>query len=271
MIRALIASAIITLAAGSAQAEEQVAIPQGDTTLRAVLYRPAGPGPFPAIVALHGCSGLRDRAGPISPHLQEWGKYLASSGFAVVFPDSFGSRGLGSQCRVRERQVRMSRERVDDANAAREWLQSQSWVNPGRVSLVGWSNGATATLWTVRAGKQPTGPDFRSAVTLYPGCRELQAMAWSARLPTLTLVGAIDDWTPPAACQQMIAEARGRTALATIVVYPSAYHGFDRPDSVIRLRTGLAYTADGSGKAHVGTNEPARLDAFKRVPAWLAR
>jgi dienelactone hydrolase len=270
-LRASIGCVIVTLAAGAACASEQVAIQQGDMALRAVLYRPAGPGPFPAIVGLHGCGGLRDRSGPISSHLQEWGQHLSSFGFAVVFPDSFGSRGLDPQCRMRERQVRASRERVDDADAARQWLQSQSWVDPGRVSLLGWSNGATATLWTVRTGKQLSGRDFRSAVALYPGCRDLQANAWGARIPTLTLVGADDDWTPPGPCQQMVAGARGRSALAAMVLYPAAYHGFDRANSPVRLRTGLAYTADGSGKAHIGTNELARADAFRRVPAWLAR
>ena len=33
-------------------------IKQGDLTLKATLYRPEGPGPFPAVVALHGCAGL---------------------------------------------------------------------------------------------------------------------------------------------------------------------------------------------------------------------
>ena len=37
------------------------------------------------------------------------------------------------------------------------------------------------------------------------------------------------------------------------------------------LRTGLAHTADPSGRAHGGTNPAARSDALKRVPQWLAR
>ena len=45
----------------------------------------------------------------------------------MLFPDSFGSRGLPSQCTVRERSVRTARERVTDAIAARHWLQGQTW------------------------------------------------------------------------------------------------------------------------------------------------
>jgi dienelactone hydrolase len=69
----------------------------------------------------------------------------------------------------------------------------------------------------------------------------------------------------------MVAGAHGRSARAQIIVYPGAHHDFDRPNSPIRLRTGLAYTADPSGKAHVGTNPAARADALKRVPAWFTR
>src|SRR5690348_2437235 len=32
-------------------------------TLEGFLYRPEGPGPFPAVVALHGCSGLTGKDG----------------------------------------------------------------------------------------------------------------------------------------------------------------------------------------------------------------
>ncbi len=265
---------LVSLAAAATPAAgEQVDIPQGNTSLRAVLYRPGGTGPFPAVVALHGCGGLADRSGPITPRFQEWGDHLKAAGFAVLFPDSFGSRELSSQCRVRERMVRVARERVDDAHAARQWLQTQPWVMPDRVSLVGWSNGGTAALWAVRnaTAKQPSEPDFRSAVTLYPGCRELQATGWSARVPTLILVGAADDWTPAAPCQKIVAEARGRSALARVITYPKAYHDFDRANFPLRQRTGLAFTADGSGTAHLGTNEAARADALKRVPEWFAR
>jgi dienelactone hydrolase len=56
-----------------------------------------------------------------------------------------------------------------------------------------------------------------------------------------------------------------------MVVYPGAYHEFDRPDYPLREISGLVNTADGSGKAHVGTNSSARSDALKRVAEWLAR
>lgn len=256
-----------------AGAAERVDIPSGDLALRGELFRPEGPGPFPGVIALHGCGGLVNRAGKIVPRFADWGDRLAAVGLAVLFPDSFSSRGLARQCRVRERRVRSSRERVSDANAARRWLQGQAFVTKDRVSLMGWSSGAIATLWAVRPRGAPRDgtPDFRSAVAFYPGCRRLETVAWSARVPTLILIGRADDWTPAAACERMVAGARGRSARAALVTYPGAYHEFDRPNYPVRVLSGLAYSADGSGRAHVGTNSAARADALRRVPQWLLR
>jgi dienelactone hydrolase len=268
----LLAVAIIagTSAAGAA---EQVDIPQSDAALHSVLFRPEGSGPFPGVVALHGCESLINRSGKIVAHLADWGQRLAAAGLVAIFPDSFGSRGLRAQCRVTERKVRTEHERVADANAARRWLQSQPWVIKDRVSLLGWANGGAASLWTVQPRFLPRDgvPDFRSAVALYPGCRRLSELAWSTRVPTLILIGRADDWASPAACEQMVAGARGRSARASLMVYPGAYHEFDRPDYPLREVSGLANTADGSGRAHIGTNAAARADALARVPEWLTR
>ena len=270
----LILAALATMATPSgASAAEQVDIPQADVTLHGVLFRPDGAGPFPGVVALHGCESLIRGTGKLAPIFAAWGERLAAAGLAVVFPDSFGSRGLSTQCRVRERKVRSERERVADANAARRWLESQPWTIKDRVSLLGWANGAVASLWAVRPRTVPRDgtSDFRSAVALYPGCRRLAEAAWSSRVPTLILVGRADDWTAAASCEQMVAGAHGRSALASLVVYPGAYHEFDRPDYPLREVTGLANTADGTGKAHLGTNAAARADALARVPQWLAK
>ena len=131
-----------------------------------------------------------------------------------------------------------------------------------------------AICWAVRARPQPQakdGPDFRSAVAFYPGCRRLGNAAWSARVPTLILIGRADDQASAATCQQMVAGARGRSARVEIRVYPNAHHDFDHPNRPLQVRTGLAFSTDGSGRVHSGTNPAARADALKRVPEWFSR
>jgi dienelactone hydrolase len=273
-MRSILLAALAMIAGvGAADAAEQVDIPQSDAMLHSVLFRPDGAGPFPGVVALHGCESLFNRSGKVAQRFADWGERLAAAGLVAIFPDSFGSRGLRAQCRVAERKVRTEHERVADANAARRWLQSEPWVIKDRVSLLGWANGGVASLWAVqpRLVARDGVPDFRSAVAFYPGCRRLSELAWSARIPTLILIGRADDWTPATACEQMVAGAKGRSARASLMVYPNAYHEFDRPDYPLRELTGLANTTDGSGKAHVGTNAAARADALTRVPEWLTR
>jgi len=267
----LIAAAGLMAVLDVAAAQEKVAIPNGGTRLRGVLYRPAGTGPFPAVVALHGCGGLASKSGAITERFEEWGERLKGLGFVVLFPDSFASRGLGSQCRVRARDARASAERVDDANAARAWLQRQSWVTRERVSLLGWSNGGTTALWTIRNKATPADGDFHSAVAFYPGCSRLQKAGWTPRLPVLILSGAADDWTPAAPCQHIVDAAQGDGARAVIIVYKDAYHDFDAAGLALKRRAGVAFSANGSGIVHIGTNDAARADAIKRVPEWLAR
>jgi dienelactone hydrolase len=112
-------------------------------------------------------------------------------------------------------------------------------------------------------------PDFRSAVALYPGCGRLSNVAWSARVPTLILIGRADDQASATTCQQMVAGTRGRSARVTIHVYPGALHDFDHPSRPVQVRTEQAFSQDGSGRVHSGTNPAARADALKRVPAWF--
>jgi len=274
-MRKIIIFATLLCLSGAAQAAapEQVEIPTDDRPLQTVLYRPEGSGPFPAIVALHGCDGLRGKTGAVRKPVDDWGQLLSAAGFAVVFPDSYGSRGLPHQCTNKAPQVRPDRERLADTRATRDWLQQQDFIRKDRISLLGWANGGISVLWAVRPSLEPDDdrPDFRSAAVFYPGCRRLGDTAWSTRIPTLVLIGALDNWTPAKHCEDMVKNARGRSAQVVIVAYKGAHHDFDRDNLPIRQRQKIAFAPDPGGRVTVGTNIQARADALKRVPRWLLR
>ena len=200
-------------AADAAPAPQQVDIPAGDITLHAQLFKPEGAGPFPVVIALHGCGGLSTSSESVQPRYRDWAEQLLKTKHAVLLPDSFGSRELGPQCRERERRVLARRERVADVTAARQWLIEQPWVMRERISLIGWANGASAVLWAVRPQLAPRTlePDFRSAIAFYPDCRISARTGWSARVPTLLLIGAKDDISSPPSCKLMVDGARGRS------------------------------------------------------------
>jgi dienelactone hydrolase len=278
-MRLLSAIAFLTLLAlafaadaAPAPSARQIDIPLSGGTLHAQLYKPDGDGPFPVVIALHGCGGLGGHSEPVQARYREWAEQLLKAGNAVLLPDSYASRELGPQCRVKERRILARRERVADIMASREWLVQQAWAARDRISLMGWANGASALLWAVRPQlpSRNIEPDFRSAIAFYPNCRISSGLGWSARVPTLLLIGAKDDVSSPPACRQMVDGARGRSALARIVVYPGAYHDFDRANFPLHA-IGGASDAGLPEKGHVGTDTEARADSQKRVAEWLAR
>ncbi|MBB4429103.1 dienelactone hydrolase [Bradyrhizobium sp. CIR48] len=263
---------LLMSAAHAAPAPQPVDIPLASGVLHAQLYKPEGAGPFPAVIALHGCDGLSSHSDSVLPRYRDWAERLLRAGNAVLLPDSYGSRELGPQCRVKEMHVKARRERVTDVAASRAWLMKQSWVARDRVSLMGWANGASALLWAVRpqSAARDLAPDFRAAIAFYPDCRISAGLGWSTRVPTLVLIGANDDVSSPPACRQMVEGAHGRSALARIVVYPDAYHDFDRANTPLHAAGG-SNDAAVPERGHLGTDAEARAESQKDVAQWLAR
>ncbi|TQF39731.1 dienelactone hydrolase [Bradyrhizobium sp. UNPF46] len=263
---------LLMSAAPAAPAPQAVEIPLASGVLHAQLYKPEGAGPFPTVIALHGCGGLSGHSDAVLPRYRDWAERLLKDGNAVLWPDSYGSRELGPQCRVKEMHVKARRERVADIAATRAWLMKQNWVARDRVSLMGWANGASALLWAVRPQSvaRDLGPDFRAAIAFYPDCRISAGLGWSTRVPTLVLIGADDDVSSPPACRQMVEGAHGRSALARIVVYPGAYHDFDRANTPLHAAAGTGDAA-APERGHLGTDAQARAESQKEVVQWLAR
>lgn len=271
---ALLALAPLPAAAAGSPSYERVSIGSAgdEQRLDGVLFRPAGRGPFPAVVALHGCGGLWRQDGDLSARHADWAQILTAAGYAVLLPDSYGSRGLGSQCGVRDISVRASRERVGDAASARRWLQGQPGIKPDAISLLGWSGGGATVLAAIRKDRRPADgkPDFARAIAFYPGCRtQLESRDFAARLPALILIGEADDWTPPTPCDLLAKAARTRGEPVELVLYPGAVHDFDHPRLALKQRKDIAFSATGTGSATVGTHPEAREDAIRRVRAFL--
>lgn len=255
-------------------------IVSGDgTRITGYLYRPEGPGPFAAVVMMHGCAGMLDKYGDLKLRDAMWLKILRDEGYAVLLLDSFTDRGYRSICRIRKRPIHPYRERPHDAYAALQWLQAQPFIRPDRVALAGWSNGAMSMLWTVRQGA-PQRPktlvhDFRAAIGFYPGCIRIrrEVKDYRAALPVLLQVGLDDNWTLPRVCMKLVAEADARGgAKMEIDGYAGAYHGFDHPNSRVRqITTRNSALKGGRRTVWIGSNPAARARAIARVTAYLRR
>ncbi|OGA51672.1 MAG: hypothetical protein A3F74_06460 [Betaproteobacteria bacterium RIFCSPLOWO2_12_FULL_62_58] len=241
--------------------------------LSGLQFRPQGPGPFPAVVMLHGCGGMYTPSGYVTTSYRYWAETLSEEGYVALLVDSFRPRGQWSICELQKRPILESRERVEDAYAALQWLSKQPYVAAGRIGLLGWSNGGTGTLYSMREASHRE-PDFRAAVAFYPGCRTLSKAKTPYRpyAPLLILSGEADDWTPAVACRELVSIAQTAGATIEIVTYPGAYHSFDRINSPVRYRPNVRNLnkPDRLG-ATVGENPQAREDAIRRTTEFFAQ
>jgi dienelactone hydrolase len=253
--------AVLLMLPGAARAE-RVTFPGPDgITLQAELLLPSGPVTGAAIVALHGCGG------PFAVRDRQWSRVLTGAGHAVLFPDSFGSRGLASQCRVRDRVVTAGGLRRRDALAAAEWLAAQPGTPAGGVVVLGWSDGGSTVVATARAGQPDAKPGLiRGFVAFYPGCRPQRTASWRPFAPMLMLHGEADDWTPIAPCRALAEQSGG---MVTQVGFPGAYHDFDAPTQV-RIMRDIPSSQNPDKTVHAGGNPDARTAALLRVPAFIA-
>jgi dienelactone hydrolase len=261
MMRVLGLLLLLMPGAAFAQARE-VTIPEADgLMLQAKLYLPAGTTTAPGVVALHGC------AGPLPKRDDGWARLLAAQGHPVLLPDSFGSRGLGSQCRAATHGADAYGPRRGDALAAATWLQVQAFTPKGGILLLGWSDGGTTVLATISQAPDLPAGLIRGGVAFYPACtRTVKNVQWHPSAALLILMGAADDWTPPAPCQKLAAES----PQISITLFPGAYHDFDVPNDPVHTIKGLPYTKNGGGMAHAGENMAARIAAQKIVPQFFA-
>jgi dienelactone hydrolase len=246
---------------------------QGLTELEGIFLRPAGAGPFPAIAMLHGCSGLRTRSGGVQAKPRFWAEHFRARGYVTLLVDSFSTRGIDEVCTGRHL-LSPVRDRADDARGALRYLQARADVRTDRIGLLGWSNGAAATLSVLLDEGSPA-RDFRAAVAFYPNCTRQYPGGPDFRTyaPLYVLVGSLDDWTPPAPCVALVEGARARGAPIAIKVYPGAHHSFDAPEMPIRYRPEVrnhSKTTDGCCGATVGTDPAARADAIAEVTRFFA-
>ena len=180
----LAASFAPTVVGQSGTAPEIVVIHSGSATLRAQLWRPAGRGPFPAILLNHGSGRTPEelnRLGPYENQPETLGPLFVRHGYVLLFPFR---RGVGPSADQGESAVTlMNRElaahgqearnalqlqllehrELDDASEALNVLRHRPEVDANRIAVVAHSFGGSLTI--LQAAKER---DLR-AVVIFSG------------------------------------------------------------------------------------------------------
>jgi dienelactone hydrolase len=243
--------------------------------------RPPGAPRAPALVLLHGCSGLADSRGRLAARYTELAGALNALGIHALAVDSLTPRGERELCtqRIGSRRV-TQRERRRDALAALAWLAERDEVDPARIGLLGWSNGGSTVLAATNLNHAEVAAARRRpslAVAFYPGCEAERARGYRPSAPLLMLLGEADDWTPAAPCKALAAAVTAPAAADTAEAprpqweaYAGAYHGFDGAGAVRHRRDVPGGARPGAG-VHVGGNPAAREAARERLVDFLRR
>ena len=275
--RTIVVAVLVGLGGSSgASAQERVSFPSFDGAGNAPVvlngyFFPAASSPAPAIAMFHGCGGAYDRQGTLARRLREYAALFNGIGFHVLVVDSLTARYEKELCtqRVGKRRVTQVNRRLD-ALGALAYLADRSDVDPKRLGLIGWSNGASAVL----AATNLHHPDVAAAIVkpafaiaFYPGCEADLRRGYSPSAPLLMLVGQLDDWTPSAPCVALARDSE--EPHPEIVVYPGAWHGFDS-DVPVRLRKDVPNGANPGQGVHVGGNPAAWRDSRDRVVRFAA-
>jgi carboxymethylenebutenolidase len=182
---------------------QTIELPSGKLHLKAYLWKPAGPGPFPAVLFNHGSGGV-DADHTAGMQITEAAEILApffiKHGYGFLYPFRRGhgpsadqapfmqdvlrreEQAKGREARQHLQFILLTTDQLDDVMAALAFLKTVPGIDAHRIALVGHSFGGQLTLL---AAERDT--STRAAVT-FAGA----AGSWE-RSPELreSLVGAI--------------------------------------------------------------------------------
>jgi dienelactone hydrolase len=248
-------AAIALIAAASLHAQEWVEFRAMDEwgealQLKGILTVPSGKGPFPALIMLPECHGLKEPV--VAKQQQSWADRLASWGYASLQLDSLGPRGLNDVCAGDLAGTVGSA----DAFAAKAYLSGLSFIDQGKVAVVGWSYGAWAIMYVVDSRYRDTNvKPFRAAVAFYPYCTPSQRRD----TPLMILIGEKDSMF--SSCKSRNdGRLNGADYELRFVVYPNTTHVFDYE--------GINVEVQGE---HMEYNPAATADAIIQTRDFLAK
>jgi carboxymethylenebutenolidase len=237
----LVACVVVLLATSFAATGKEVSYKSGDETVKALLYTPAGKGPFPAIVVIHEWWGLND-------WVKEQASKLADEGYAALAIDLYRGKVADNPGMAHEIMRGVPEDRaLRDLHAAVEYLKSQPNVKKDRIGSIGWCMGGGYSLDV--ALQEPT---LTATVINYGHLATDPAALGKINAAILGNFGGQDQGIPPADVKKFEESLKQAGKKVDIKIYPDAGHAFENPNNK------GGYRADDAA------------DAWKRTVTFLA-
>jgi dienelactone hydrolase len=177
-MRRVLAILLLVLAAGVARAET-VPFPRSRSAACRPgrrspprLDKPSGPGPFPAIVLAHSCSGVRTAHRGWAQRSVKWGYCRADA------RQLQSARHQGGVHRGRTGDANM---RVADIAGALDFLATRPYVRKGAIAMIGHSHGASTTMRSLQKMFDLKARGLRGGVAYYPAATARSSPASTCR------------------------------------------------------------------------------------------
>jgi dienelactone hydrolase len=175
--------------AASSTPAEQVTFQNGALTLGGLLYKPAGPGPFPAVLYNHGSApGMMNNQAfdAIAPRFAARGWVFfapyrrgqglsAQAGPYIVDQLAAANKQGGPPARSVEMVRLLEGDHLSDQLAALAWLRKASFVRPERIAVAGNSFGGIETVLGAERESYCAAVDAAGGAETWDSSPELQA------------------------------------------------------------------------------------------------
>jgi dienelactone hydrolase len=238
--------------------------------------RPQAFRPSSHFTAAAACSVAGPATSELSEHHIACMRRLTAQGYAMLFPDSFTSRGHREVCteQIAERSIKVGQRRLDVLGAL-EWLQHRKRIATDRIASMGWSHGGSTVLTSVDTRSTWSRVFARSMRIILPGGRCVLSGRlphpdrWKSDIPVQVHIGELDDWTPAKPCVEMSNDAHSHGLPVHLYVYPHSYHAFDAPVLPLTLRRDVPNGVNPGHGVHITANPFARAAALPRVDRFL--
>jgi carboxymethylenebutenolidase len=209
---------LVSLSLSFAADGKAVSYKSGDETVQAVLYTPAGKGPFPAVIVIHEWWGLND-------WVKDQAAKLAGEGYVALAVDLYRGKVATTRDQAHELMSGAPGDRVKrDLHAAFEFLQSQPNVKKNRMGAIGWCMGGGYSLDV--ALQEPT---LAADVINYGHLATDADALKKINAPILGLFGALDEGIPPKDVKKFAETLEEMGKKVEIKIYDDAGHGFQNP------------------------------------------
>src|SRR5262245_10773270 len=194
------------------------------------LYRPEGLGPFPAVVLMHGCAGVRRKD-------TWWAEAFRQQGYVALVVDSLSGRGITTW--EDRRKICLGLDlwgstRAGDLLASLAYVRALPFVDAERIAVVGWSHGAWAALDFLASASAEMVHGLRGVVAFYPYCGIASRASWrgfGVDVPVLMLLAEADSIVSTDSCRRLADGQAQQGRSVSVKVYPEVGHVFDWRES----------------------------------------